>query len=436
MSDYCKTCQKEYKSPYYLKAHYNTEVHKKQVEINEFLDNLKYNKKSYSKLPIKNKNGEIISYTKVDNKHAVNIIQHTLSLGKKNHVRISVDGKGMELHRYIYYVLEKNIPKENTVSDHINSNPTDNRLINLRETSFSLNSRNKKKIKNSSSKYYGVSKHRNQWECGITYNNIGYSYYYEKEEHAAYHHDLLVKKFGLEKYSKLNNIEEPKDFVINSKPDLPKNIIIKNNEYYYTHRKKPYGGYKTIEEAVENRDKEIEKYKIFIDKEVRKKPIERNTEGVAIIEITNKKKEKFVILVDDEDYYYLKQYPVCVSDGQAKITIDGKMETLSHVVMKCTNTVNIKIDHLSDNILDDRKSNLKIRLGNSISQSKKKKEGCTSKYIGVCFIKETNKWKASIKFQGKTKRIGIFLDEVEAALARDKYAKELNLLGNNYKLNF
>jgi len=52
-----------------------------------------------------------------------------------------------------------------------------------------------------------------------------------------------------------------------------------------------------------------------------------------------------------------------------------------------------------------------------------------SKYTGVCFDKQANKWKAQIKIEGKVRRIGSYENEEEAAVdyarALHKYRKDL-----------
>lgn len=55
----------------------------------------------------------------------------------------------------------------------------------------------------------------------------------------------------------------------------------------------------------------------------------------------------------------------------------------------------------------------------------------SSKFIGVC--KKDEKWYSSIYFNGKTKFLGNFICEIEAAKFRDDYIRKNNL---NIKLNF
>lgn len=58
----------------------------------------------------------------------------------------------------------------------------------------------------------------------------------------------------------------------------------------------------------------------------------------------------------------------------------------------------------------------------------------TSKYIGVCWFKQTQKWKSSLKYQKQEIHLGYFDDEVTAALMYD--AKAFELRGDKARLNF
>lgn len=54
--------------------------------------------------------------------------------------------------------------------DHINGDPSDNRIENLRECSIAENNQNKRKGKNNTSGYTGVTKNANKWRAGIKIN--------------------------------------------------------------------------------------------------------------------------------------------------------------------------------------------------------------------------------------------------------------------------
>jgi len=73
------------------------------------------------------------------------------------------------------------------------------------------------------------------------------------------------------------------------------------------------------------------------------------------------------------------------------------------------------VDHIDNNPLNNKLGNLQI-----ITQRKntsKDVKGCSSKYTGVSWNKRFKKWRASIGLKGKTKHLGYFTDELEAAKA-------------------
>lgn len=57
----------------------------------------------------------------------------------------------------------------------------------------------------------------------------------------------------------------------------------------------------------------------------------------------------------------------------------------------------------------------------------------SSKYVGVSWHKQRNKWKAHTKVNGRYQHIGLYIDEKECALARDQYVIEHGL---DQPLNF
>lgn len=58
----------------------------------------------------------------------------------------------------------------------------------------------------------------------------------------------------------------------------------------------------------------------------------------------------------------------------------------------------------------------------------------TSRYKGVSWFKQTQKWRVEIKYKGKSIHLGYFDDEVTAALMYD--AKAFELRGDKARLNF
>ena len=84
------------------------------------------------------------------------------------------------------------------------------------------------------------------------------------------------------------------------------------------------------------------------------------------------------------------------------------------------------VDHINRNGLDNRKANLRLATcaQNVINRAIIKRENSPSKYKGVTWHKHAKKWHAQICYAGKHKTVGYFKDELEAAKAYDKAAKE------------
>ena len=82
---------------------------------------------------------------------------------------------------------------------------------------------------------------------------------------------------------------------------------------------------------------------------------------------------------------------------------------LNHV----PNGFKVVVDHINNNKLDNRLENLQL-ISNRENTSKDLKNG-TSKYIGVNLHKHSNKWRANIRVNGKRIHLGHFKTELEAS---------------------
>jgi len=83
------------------------------------------------------------------------------------------------------------------------------------------------------------------------------------------------------------------------------------------------------------------------------------------------------------------------------------------------------VDHINHNGLDNRKANLRPATCRQNSYNRIHfRKNPSSKYKGVSFKKRTKKWTAQIRYNGKTKFIGSYENEIEAAKAYDKAAKK------------
>ncbi len=91
-------------------------------------------------------------------------------------------------------------------------------------------------------------------------------------------------------------------------------------------------------------------------------------------------------------------------------------------------------DHKNCNGLDNRKQNLRLCTHSQNHQNQKKKINTNNKYKGTSWQNRRKKWRARIQFNRKEIHLGCFDDEIEAAKAYDKAAKEL--FGEFAKTNF
>jgi hypothetical protein len=121
---------------------------------------------------------------------------------------IGVNSKLYLAHR-VAWLLHYEVWPTNEI-DHINNDPADNRIENLREATHSQNMRNKSSRKDSSSKYLGVSWHKatNKWQATIWVDGTKmYLGLFTVEEDAARAYDKeAFKRFGI--YANLNFPEE------------------------------------------------------------------------------------------------------------------------------------------------------------------------------------------------------------------------------------
>ena len=92
------------------------------------------------------------------------------------------------------------------------------------------------------------------------------------------------------------------------------------------------------------------------------------------------------------------------------------------------------IDHINGNKLDNRICNLRLATIKENIANSSSKAGSSSIYKGVSFDSSRGKWISSIQIDGKTKHIGRFDDEREAAIAYDM--ESFKVYGAFARLNF
>ena len=94
--------------------------------------------------------------------------------------------------------------------------------------------------------------------------------------------------------------------------------------------------------------------------------------------------------------------------------------------MGCKSQDGSIIDHINRNRLDNQKSvNLRFASDSFNARNTSKKEGCSSKYVGVYWRKDKNKWEAYITINCRRKHLGYFDVEEDARDAYLEAYKEL-----------
>ncbi len=140
---------------------------------------------------------------------------------------------------------------------------------------------------------------------------------------------------------------------------------------------------------------------------------------------------KFAV-VNDIDYVFLMQWKWYFHKGYAvrnshKLGVPSKRKTIymHRIVLgrKLGHSDFENGDHKDQNKLNNRRGNLRPA---TVSQDRanRKSPGGVSKFKGVCWHKEKQKWQAKVRIEGKLKHLGYFAIEVKAAKAYNRAALE------------
>lgn len=134
-------------------------------------------------------------------------------------------------------------------------------------------------------------------------------------------------------------------------------------------------------------------------------------------------------IIDDDDYDLIAKYSWSIdSNGYARHNLyiqnqKYKRITIHRLVMNAK--INQQIDHINGNKLDNRKHNLRFCDKYQNAMNCKIHKHNTSGYKGVCWHKQSKKWRAYIVINDKQLSLGLFNNKKQAANAYNKKAKEL-----------
>jgi hypothetical protein len=137
-------------------------------------------------------------------------------------------------------------------------------------------------------------------------------------------------------------------------------------------------------------------------------------------------------LVDESDYDYLSPFTWSrATVGYAVRHEGGKTIYMHRSVMGLAEGDGMYVDHINRDMLDNRKSNLRVctKSQNQCNQKPKKKLDGTSqsKYKGVSIrpSKSSKPWRCRIAYKGKT-ITKYFTTEIEAAKEYNRLAREVH----------
>ena len=367
------------------------------------------------------------------------INKYTWAKTNAGYIRGEVDGKPIFMHQLL---LGK--APENMIIDHKNGIKHDNRRMNLRFANNNQNGQNRESLKDSSSKYLGVS-----WETGtkkwiaqshLDGKNIRLGGFTDETEAAKRYDTFVLLHFG--EHARINELINYKDikdldleeFLDKKKRDVPKFIKKKITSYEVTIIYKGKKFNKTVstlelaEEILLGFQNEIQKIK---DAEIKihyAREIMRNEKGIAIVPVKNDKGEIIdYFMVDDDCWHDVMRYPWCQQNkGYFQSRINGKLCMIHHYIYGKIVPKGKLIDHWDKNSWNNRSKNLRLSDFSGNGHNKTKKVNSTSKYYGVILVnKKDKKYRANVKKNGTTYNLGTFADEKEAALAYNIKATEL-----------
>ncbi len=145
---------------------------------------------------------------------------------------------------------------------------------------------------------------------------------------------------------------------------------------------------------------------------------------MKLIDISTKKHPNIFAMVDDEDFDFLNQWKWHKHDRQRPPSYatrgfndDGKHKFIGmHRAIMAAKKGEI-VDHINGDGLDNRRENLRICNAHENMRNRRKYTKSASIFKGVTVRKERGDFRAAIKFNGRKISLGIFLTEVDAAIA-------------------
>lgn len=141
--------------------------------------------------------------------------------------------------------------------------------------------------------------------------------------------------------------------------------------------------------------------------------------------------------VDDEDFVRLSQYSWCGGDYPIA-RVNGRNVRMHELLLTSSKDPSDRtlVDHRDGNHFNNRRNNLRLASWqqNQANRAKTAARTTTSRFKGVSWKPKNRKWIANISVNYRTRYLGSFLDEEEAARAYDNAARQT--FGVFARLNF
>jgi hypothetical protein len=161
--------------------------------------------------------------------------------------------------------------------------------------------------------------------------------------------------------------------------------------------------------------------------------------------ITTKKGEIFVVIYDEQDHEALIKYKWHIKRSynllyaQASLRVSDlplgkkKGSIKMHRYILGVKDPNIECDHIDGNGLNNSRSNLRLCNHQCNSFNMRSHKDSLSIYKGAHYDTSIKKWRSRICVSGKSKYLGVFKDDVSAAIAYN--AAAIEAFGEFAKLN-
>ena len=128
--------------------------------------------------------------------------------------------------------------------------------------------------------------------------------------------------------------------------------------------------------------------------------------------------------VDPQDYPALARYKWCAAkqgNSWYAVRTDGRRQLRMHrVIMNAP--PGMVVDHIDHDGLNNVRRKLRVCTPQQNARNQRPQQGGSSQYIGVCWLRQEQKWWARIQDNGRQRSLGLFDSEREAAKVRDAAA--------------